>query len=229
MYIFTVTTLHMQNSAPSVKAETCCSIYQQTSVVQKVGVQCYISDSSVQATLPAGLCPRMQTAVRQANRMHCQLCSGHIALRTVVAVQQSDSDYSNDTFTVTNGAYINRWPTGDLQHSTQFPIRTAVLQYSCTGTDSLLQRAWFTVWYSPPERLHTSPGMHALNKQTLKKQSETGKAEEKLHSSFNKWPGFSQNCNSEHGQLAELLPHSDKHVQLSSDSAKREDYSFLLA
>ena len=195
------------------------------SVVQKVGVQCYISDSSVQATLPASLCRRMQTAVWQANQMHC--C--HIALRTVVAVQQSDSEYSNDTFTVTTGDDINRRPTGDPQHSTQFPILTAVPQYGCTGTDSLLQRAQFTVWYSALERLHTSPGMHALNKQTLKKQSESGKAEEKLHRSFNKWTGFSQNCNSERGQSAELLPNSGKHVQLSSDSAKREDCSFLLA
>lgn len=50
----------------------------------------------------------------------------------------------------------------------------------------------------------------------------------KLHSAFNKRTGFSQNCNSERSQLAELLPNSDsdgyssaansgKHVQLSGD------------
>ena len=30
-----------------------------------------------------------------------------------------------------------------------------------------------------------------------------------LHSSFNKRTRFSQNCNSEHGKLAELLPNSN--------------------
>ena len=56
------------------------------SVVQKVGVQCYISDSSVQATLPASLCPRMQTAVWQVNQIHCQLCSA-VTLHCVVLSQ----------------------------------------------------------------------------------------------------------------------------------------------
>ena len=130
----------------------------------------------------------------------------HIALRTVVAVQHSDSEYSNDTFTVTTGDDIGRRPTGDPQHSTQFPILTAVPQYR----DSLLQSARFTVWYSAPERLHTSPGIHVLNKETLKTQSETGEAEVQLHSSFNKRTGFSQNCNSEHEKLAKLMPNSDK-------------------
>ena len=51
-----------------------------------------------------------------------------------------------------------------------------------------------------------------------------------LHREFNKGTEFSQNCNSERGQLAELLPNSDsdgyssaansgKHVQFSGDSA----------
>ena len=62
-----------------------------------------------------------------------------------------------------------------------------------------------------------------------------------LRSSFNKRNGFSQNCNSERDQLAELLPNngcitecdsgsgryssapnSVKHVQLSGDSASGE-------
>jgi hypothetical protein len=45
-------------------------------------------------------------------------------------------------------------------------------------------------------------GTHAKNKDRLKKQSETAKRE-KLHSAFNKRAVFSQNCNSERGQLAE--------------------------
>ena len=228
MYIFNVTTLHMQNSTPPVKAETCCSINQQTkSVVQKVGVQCYISDNSVQATLPAGLCPRMQTAVWQANQMHCQLCSA-VTLHCVL-LSQFNIQIQN-TATTPSPSQLGMISAGDQLaiHNTA-PSSLFWPQYHSTGTDSLLQSARFTVWYSAPERLHTSPGMHALNKQTQKKKSETGKAEEKLHSSFNKWTGFSQNCNSERGQLAELLPNSDKHVQFSGDSAKREDYSFLLA
>ena len=77
----------------------------------------------------------------------------HTALCTVVAVQHSD--YRSDmhtaehlqhtnNFTVTTGADIDRRPTGDLPHSTQFPVLTAVPQFSCTGIDSLLQRARFT-------------------------------------------------------------------------------------
>jgi len=142
-------------------------------------------------------------------------------LQTVVAFQHSDSDYSSDmytvehlqhtdTFTVTTGADIDWRLTGDPPHSIQFPVLTAVPQFGCTGTDTLLQRARFTVWYSPQERLHTSPVINALNKETLKKQSETGEAEVKLRSSFNKRTEFSQNCNSERGQLAELLPNSGK-------------------
>jgi len=155
----------------------------------------------------------------------------HIALRIAVAVQHSD--YSSDmhtaehlqhtdTFTVTTGADIDWRLTGDRPHSTQFPVLTAVPHFGCTGTDSLLQRARFTVRYSPQGRLHTSPGIHALNKETLKKQSETGEAEVKPHSSFNTRTGVSQNCNSERGQLAELLPNSGKHVQTSGDSASGE-------
>jgi len=100
--------------------------------MQKGGVQFYIVDSSVQATLPAGVRSRVQTSAWQANRMHCEL-SCYTALRTVVAVQHSDSEYSNDIFTVTTGDDIGRRPTGDPQHSTQFPILTAVPQYGCTG------------------------------------------------------------------------------------------------
>ena len=120
------------------------------------------------------------------------------------------SEYSNNTFTVTTGDDISQRPTCDPQHSTQFPILNAEPEYVCTETDSLLQRARYNIWYSPPERLHTSPGIHALNKETLKTQSETGEAEVKLHSSFNKRTGFSQNCNSEHEKLAKLMPNSDK-------------------
>ena len=69
----------------------------------------------------------------------------HIALPTVVTVQHSDSEYSNITFTVTTGDDIGRRPTGDPQHSIQFPILTAVPQYGCTGTDTLLQSARFNV------------------------------------------------------------------------------------
>ena len=126
------------------------------------------------------------------------------------------------TFTVTTAAGTDRRPTVAPPHNTQFPVLPAVPQFGCTGTDSLLQRARFKVRYSPQERLHTSPGIHALNKETLKKQSETGDAEVKSHSSFNKRTGFSQNCNSGRGQLAELLPNSGKHMQLSVDSASGE-------
>ena len=152
-------------------------------------------------------------------------------MRTVVAVE--NSDYNSDmhtaehlqhtiTFTVTTGADIDWRLTGDPPHSIQFPVLTAVPQFGCTGTDTLLQRARFTVWYSAQERLHTSPGIHALNNETLEKQSETGETEVKPDNSYNKRSVFSQNFNSERGQLAELLPNSDKHVQLSGDSASGE-------
>jgi len=76
-------------------------------------------------------------------------------LQTVVAFQHSDSDYSSDmhtaehlqhtdSFTVANVADIDRRPTGDPPHSTQLPVLTAVAQFGCTGTDSLLQRERFT-------------------------------------------------------------------------------------
>jgi len=72
-------------------------------------------------------------------------------------------------------------------------------------------------------------GTHAQNKDRLK-QSEIAEWEVNLHREFNKGTEFSQNCNSERGQLAELLPNSDsdgyssaansgKHVQFSGDSA----------
>ena len=59
-------------------------------------------------------------------------------------------------------------PTGDPPHGTQFPVLTAVPQFGCSGTGSLLQRARFTVRYIPQERLHISPGIHALNKEDTK-------------------------------------------------------------
>ena len=122
--------------------------------MQNVGVLFYISDSSVQAILPAGLYPPVQNAVWQPNRMYCELCSADTALRTAVTVQHSD--YSSDmhtaehlqhtdSFTVTTGADIEWRPTVDPLYSTQFPVLTAVAQFGCTGTDSLLQRARFTV------------------------------------------------------------------------------------
>ena len=85
----------------------------------------------------------------------------HIALRIVVTVKRSDSDYSSDmhtaghlqhTFTVTTGAGIERRPTGDPPHSTQFLVLTAEPQFGCTGTHSLLQTARFTASYSTQER-----------------------------------------------------------------------------
>ena len=48
-------------------------------------------------------------------------------------------------------------------------------------------------------------GTHTQNKDILKKQSETAEEEVNLHREFNKGTEFSQNCNSECGQLAELL------------------------
>jgi len=157
----------------------------------------------------------------------------HIALRTAVTVQHSD--YSSDmhttehlqhtdTFTVTTGADIDRRSTVDPPHSTQFPVLTAVAQFDCTeqtayckGRGSLSDTA-------------LRKGTHAQNKDRLKKQSETAEGEVKLHREFNKGPEFSQNCNFERGQLAELVPNSDsdgyssaadsgKHVELSGDSA----------
>ena len=68
--------------------------------------------------------------------------------------------------------------------------------------------------------------MHKIRTTDIRNSRE---GEVKLHSSFNKGTGYLQNCNSERGQLAELLPYSDsddysstnsgKHVQLSGDSA----------
>ena len=190
------------------------------SVVQKVGVPCYISDSTVSRPhyLPHSFMSASANCclASEPNALPTVRCC-HIALRTVTV---QHSNYSSDmhtaehlphtnTFTVTTGADIDRRPTGDLQHSNQFPVLTTVPQFGCTGTDSLLHRAQFTVRYSQQEKLHTSAGIHVLNKETLKKQPETGEAEVQLHSSFNKRTGFSQNCNSEHGKLAELLPNSD--------------------
>ena len=130
----------MQNSTPSVKAETRCSIYQQTKVLCKKLVL------SVTYLIAVSRPHYLPVYVRV-----CKLLSGkrtertHIALRTVVAVQHSDSEYSNNTFTITTGDDIGRRPTGKPQHSIQFPILTAVPQFGCTGTDSLLQSARFTV------------------------------------------------------------------------------------
>jgi hypothetical protein len=85
-------------------------------------------------------------ALRTVQQCHFDLC-------TVVAVQHSDRSSDTptaehmkhtNTFTITNGADIDRRPTGDPPHSTQFPVLTAVPQFGCTGTDSLLQRARFT-------------------------------------------------------------------------------------
>jgi hypothetical protein len=46
----------------------------------------------------------------------------------------------------------------------------------------------------------------------------------KLHSSFNKRTGFSQNCNSERGQLAELLPNSGSGCITECDSGSGSDH-----
>jgi len=128
-----------------------------------------------------------------AKRLNCCLASEtnalrtvqccHIALRTVVVVQHlayssnmhtAEHLKHTDTFTVTTGADTDRRPTGDRHTApSSLPVLSAVPQFSCSGTDSLLQRARFTVRYSPRDRLHTSAGIHALNKETLKKQSET--------------------------------------------------------
>lgn len=122
------------------------------SVVQEVGVQFYTSDSSSTVSRPHYLPVYVRQCKMLPGKRTVQCC--HIALRTVVAVQHSD--YSSDrhtaehlqhtnTFTVTTGPYIDRRPTADQPHSTQFPVLTAVAQFDCTGKDSLLQRVRFTV------------------------------------------------------------------------------------
>ena len=165
-YIFSLTILFMQNSTPKVWPKpVAASINKQKCCAECSCSVLHIWQHSVQATLPAGLCPPVQNAAWQANRIYCepyilrtvQCC--HTAQRTAVAVQHSD--YSSDmhiaehlqhTNTVRTGADIDRRSTVDPPHSTQFPVLTAVAQFDCTGTDSLLQRARFTVWYSTQER-----------------------------------------------------------------------------
>ena len=132
------------------------------------------------------------------------------ALRTAVTVQHSD--YSSDmhtaehlqhtdSFTVTTGADIERRPTVDPLYSTQFPVLTAVAQFDCTGT----------AYCKGPGSLSDialRKGTHAQNKDGLKEQAEIAEGEVNLHSAFNKGTEFSQNRNSERGQLGELLPNS---------------------
>ena len=151
--------------------------------------------------------------------MHCQMCSAV----TLHCVPLSQFNIQIQTTAVTPSlSQLGLISTGDQlairhtapsslfwsqYHSTTVPEQTAY----CKGCSSLIQfsrKAAHLSW------------IHALNKDTLKKQSETGEAEVKLHISFNKRTGFSQNCNSERGQLAELLPNNSKHVQLSGDSAQ---------
>ena len=136
--------------------------------------------------------------------MHCQLCTA-VTLHCVL-LSQFNIQIRN-TATTPSPSQLGMILAGDQLaiHNTA-PSSLFWTQYHSTGTDRLLQSAQFTVWYIAPERLHTSPGIYELNKETLKTQSETGEAEVQLHSSFNKRTEFSENCNSEHGKLAELLP-----------------------
>ena len=188
----------------------------------------HIWQHCVQATLLAGLYPPVQTAVWKANRMHWQLCSAvtlhcvllsqfNIQIQTIAvtpSLSQLGLISTGDQLAIRNTAPSSLF--WSQYHSTTVLEQTAY----CKRCGSLIQssrKAAHLYW------------IHALNKETLKKQSETREAEEKLHSSFNKRTRFSQNYNSERGLLAELLPNSGKHVQLSSDSAQREDHGFLSA
>jgi hypothetical protein len=185
--------------------------------MQKV-VQFYTSKSGVQATLPAGFLSASEK---------CCLASETYALRTVVTVPNIQTNHSNNMHTAKHLQHTNTFTVTtrpDIDHSTQFPVLTAVPQFDCTGTDSLLQRC-SSVWCSHQERLHSCAWTEAQNKDGLKKQSETAKAQVKLHSSFNKQTGLSQNCNSERGQLAELLPNSGHITECDWDRYSSADNS----
>ena len=100
----------MQNSTPSVKDETCCSINQQTKVLRKKLV---FSVTYLIAQGPGHTTCRFmfasancRLAIKPNALPNVQCC--HIALRAAVTVQHSDSDYSSDTFTVPTGADIDR-------------------------------------------------------------------------------------------------------------------------
>jgi len=77
--------------------------------------------------------------------MHCELCSAvtlHCVLLSQFNIQTTAAKSTPlntcNTFTFTNGADIDRRPTADQPHSTQFPVLTAVTQFECTGTDILV-------------------------------------------------------------------------------------------
>ena len=166
LYIFSVTILDMQNSTPPVKAETCRSINQQTkSVMQNVGFQRYISDSTVSrphylphsfVTASAYSCLASELnalrTVRNTVTLHRVLWS-QFNIQTTAATctplntcnTLTPSPSQLELIFAGDQLAIHRRPTGDPPHRTQFPVLTAAPQFGCTGTDSLLQRARFTV------------------------------------------------------------------------------------
>jgi hypothetical protein len=98
VYIFSVTILHMQNSTPTVKAET-CSINEQTKVLCRKLVFSFtylIAQSPGHTTCPFKSANAKCSLASEPYALRTVQCC-HIALRTAVAVQHSD--YKSDKHT----------------------------------------------------------------------------------------------------------------------------------
>ena len=168
--------------------------------MQKVGVQFYIVDSTVSRPhcLPVYV---RECKILPGKRTVCT-ANWAVLLHCTAYCCRSSTDYSSVMHTdehlerekkkknhAPSPSQLGLISTGDqlaIHHTAPSTLfwpqyhKLAVLEHT------LSQRAQFTVWYSPQERLHTTPGTHAQNKETLKKQSKPREGEVKLHSSFNR-------------------------------------------